>query len=176
LEAPCTYLILPRHIRRQARFITFGLPQPPLSNVVVAGTAIGLVEHKGENKCSNIMACRGGALKHVKSRHERGAVFQEDNMHPSVEAGLRVAYTSKPGDELGAVLVGIELVLGPKVYPTQQHPPQWYAPSHYGVTHTLRIYEQVARRLLRSSMGSTEAAAMRLAISTTISFGSNSME
>jgi hypothetical protein len=97
-------------------------------------------------------------------------------MHPSVEAGLRVAYTSKPGDELGAVLVGIELVLGPKVYPTQQHPPQWYAPSHYGVTHTLRIYEQVARRLLRSSMGSTEAAAMRLAISTAISFGSNSME
>jgi hypothetical protein len=69
------------------------------------------------------VACRGGALKHVKPRYEHGAVFQEDGMHPSVEAGLRVAYTSKPGDELGVVLVGIELVLGPKVYPTQQHPP-----------------------------------------------------
>ena len=66
LEVPCTYLVRPHHIRRRARFITFDLPQPPLGNVVVAGTAIGPMEHKGENKCSNIMAYRGGALKHVE--------------------------------------------------------------------------------------------------------------
>ena len=92
------------------------------------------MEHKGENKCSNIMAYRGEALKHVEPRHECGVVFHEDGAHPSIEAGLRVADASKPGDELGAVLVVIEPVLGPKVYPTQQHPSQWYAPSHYGVT------------------------------------------
>ena len=53
--------------------------------------------------------------------------------HPSVEVGLRATDASKPSDELGAVLMVIELVLGPKVYPMQQHPLQWYAPSHYGV-------------------------------------------
>jgi hypothetical protein len=94
------------------------------------------MEHKGENKCNNIMACRGRALKHVEPWHEHGAVFHEDGAHPSVEAGLRVADASKPGDELGAVLVVIESVLGPKVYPTQQHQLQWYALSHYGVTYT----------------------------------------
>jgi hypothetical protein len=62
LEAPCTYLILPHHIFRQACFITFDLPQPPPGNVVVAGITIGLVGHKGENKCSNIMAYRGRML------------------------------------------------------------------------------------------------------------------
>jgi len=69
------------------------------------------------------MACHGRALKHVEPRHEHAAVFHKDGMHPSVEIGLRVADASKPGDELGAVLVVIEPVLGPKVYPTQQHPP-----------------------------------------------------
>jgi hypothetical protein len=118
LEAPYTYLILPPHIHRRARFITFDLPQPPPGNVVAVGIAIGPVEHKGENKFSNIMAYRGRALKHVELRHEHGAVFHEDGAHPSVEAGLRVADASKPGDELGAVLVVIEPVPGPKVYPT----------------------------------------------------------
>ena len=47
LEASCTYLVLPRHIHHRARFITFNLPQPPRGNVVVAGTAIGPMEHKG---------------------------------------------------------------------------------------------------------------------------------
>ena len=79
------------------------------------------------------MAYRGRALKHVKPRHERAAVFHEDSVHPSIEAGLWVADASKPGGEFGAVLMVIELVLGPKVYPTQYHPPQWYALSHYGV-------------------------------------------
>ena len=98
--------------------IPFDLSQPPPGNVVIAGTAIGPVEHKGENKCSNIMAYRGGALKHVEPWHERGVVFHEDGAHPSVEAGLRVANASKPGDELGAVLVVVELVLGPTLLPT----------------------------------------------------------
>jgi hypothetical protein len=71
------------------------------------------------------MACLGGALKHVEPRHERVVVFHEDSVHPKVEAGLWVANASKPGDELGAVLVVIELVLGPKFDPTQQQPPQW---------------------------------------------------
>ena len=77
------------------------------------------MEHKGENKYSNIMACRGGVLKHVKSWHERVAVFHEDDAHPSVEAGLRVANASKPGDELGVVLLVLELVLGPTLDPMQ---------------------------------------------------------
>ena len=64
------------------------------------------------------MACHGGVLKHVEPRHEHAAVFHEDGVHPSIEAGLRVADASKPSDELGAVLVVIEPVLGPKVYPT----------------------------------------------------------
>ena len=118
LEASCTYLVLPRHIRCRTRFITFDPPQPPSGNVVVAGTAIGLVEHKGENKCSNIMACHGRALKHGEPRHERAAVFHKDIVHPSVEAGLRVADTSKPGDDLGAILVVVEPVLGPTFDPT----------------------------------------------------------
>jgi hypothetical protein len=70
------------------------------------------------------MACHGGALKHVKPRNERIAVFHEDSAHPSVEASLQVANASKRGDELSTVLVVVELVLGPKVYPTQQHPSQ----------------------------------------------------
>jgi hypothetical protein len=111
------------HIRCWAHFITFDLPQPPPGNVVIASTAIGPVEHKGENKCSNIMAYHGGALKHVERWHERTAVFHEDGTHPSVEAGLWVADASKPSDELGLVLMVVEPVLGPKVYPTQQHPP-----------------------------------------------------
>ena len=89
--------------------------------VVVAGTAIGPMEHKGENKCSNIMACHSRALKHVKSWHERVVVFHEDGAHPSVEAGLQVADASKPSDELGTILLVKEPVPGPKVYPTQQH-------------------------------------------------------
>jgi hypothetical protein len=81
------------------------------------------MEHKGENKCSNIMACHGGVLNHVEPHHELTAVFHEDSAHPSVEVGLRVADASKPGDELGTVLMVVEPVLGTKVYPTQQHPP-----------------------------------------------------
>jgi hypothetical protein len=69
------------------------------------------------------MACHGEALKHVERWHERATVFHEDGAHPSVEAGLWVADASKPSDELGLVLMVVELVLGPKVYPTQQHPP-----------------------------------------------------
>ena len=92
-------------------------PSPP-GNVVVAGTAIGPMEHKGENKCSNIMPCSGGALKHVEPWHERGAVFHKDAAHPSVEAGLQVADASKLGDELGVVLMVIEPVLGPMLGPT----------------------------------------------------------
>ena len=61
-------------------------------------------------------------------------VFHEDGAHPSVEAGLRVADASKPGDELGVVLMVVEPILGPTLDPTQQHLAQWYAPSHYGVT------------------------------------------
>ena len=118
LEASCTYLILPCHIHRWARFITFDLPQPLSGNVVVASTAIGPVEHKGENKCSNIMAYHGGALKHVKPQHEHGVVFHEDGMHLSVEVGLWVVDASKPSDELGTVLMVIEPALGPKVYAT----------------------------------------------------------
>jgi hypothetical protein len=94
-----------------------------LGNVVATGTAIGPVEHKKENKCSNIMACHGGALKHVEPRHEHVAIFHKDGAHPSVEAGLRVADARKYSDELVTVLVVVKLVLGPKVYPTQQHPP-----------------------------------------------------
>ena len=45
-------------------------------------------------------------------------VFHEDGAHPCVEVGLRVADTSKPDDELGTVLMVVELVLGPKLYPT----------------------------------------------------------
>ena len=45
-------------------------------------------------------------------------VFHGDGAHPSVEAGLRVADASKPSNELGAVLVVVEPVPGPKVYPT----------------------------------------------------------
>jgi hypothetical protein len=85
---PCTYLVLPCHIHHRACFITFDLPPPPPGNVVVVGTAIGPVEHKGENKCNNIMACHGRALKHVEPWHERAAVFHEDDVHPSVEVGL----------------------------------------------------------------------------------------
>ena len=69
------------------------------------------------------MACHGGALKHVEPQHERAAVFDEDGTHPSIEAGLRVADASKPSDELGAILMVIEPVLGPMLDPTQQHPP-----------------------------------------------------
>jgi hypothetical protein len=36
-------------------------------------------------------------------------VFHEDSAHPSVEAGLWVADASKPGDELDAVLVVINV-------------------------------------------------------------------
>ena len=83
LEVPCTYLILPRHIRRRARLITFDLPQPPLGNVIVAGTAIGPMEQKGENKCSNIMAYHGGALKHVKPWHEHAVIFTKTACIPA---------------------------------------------------------------------------------------------
>ena len=69
------------------------------------------------------MAYYGRALKHVKPQHERAAVFHEDGAHPSVETSLWVVDASKPSDELGAVLMVVEPVLGPKVYPTQQHPP-----------------------------------------------------
>ena len=51
----------------------------------------------------------------------------------SIEASIQVADASKPGDELGAVLMVVELVLGPKLYPMQQHPLQRYALSHYGI-------------------------------------------
>ena len=95
----------------------------PPGNVVVAGTTIGPVEHKGENKCSNIMACCGGVLKHVRPRHEHIAVFHKDGTHPTIEAGIRVVDASKPGDVLGMVLVVVEPVPGPKVYPMQQQPP-----------------------------------------------------
>jgi hypothetical protein len=81
------------------------------------------VEHKGENKYNNIMTCRGRALKHVEPRHERAMVFHKDGVHPSIEVGLQVVDASKPGDELGVVLVVVEPVLGPNVYTTQQHPP-----------------------------------------------------
>jgi hypothetical protein len=64
------------------------------------------------------MAYRGEALKHVELWHEHTAVFHEDGAHPSVEVGLRVADASKPGDELGAVLVVMEPVLGPTLHPT----------------------------------------------------------
>ena len=63
----------------------------------------------------------GGALKHVEPRHERATVFHEDGAHPSIEAGLWVADASKPSDELSVVLVVVELVLGPMLFPTQQH-------------------------------------------------------
>ena len=76
------------------------------------------MEHKEENKYSNIMAYRGGALKHAELWHERAVVFHKDDMHPSIEAGLWVTDASKPSDELGAVLMVVEPVLGPKVYPT----------------------------------------------------------
>jgi hypothetical protein len=122
LEAPCTFLVLPCHILLQARFITFDLPQQPPSNVIVAGKAIGPVEHKEENKCSNIMAYHHGALKHVEPRHQHAVVFQEDGVHPSIEAGLWVADASKPGDELGSVLMVAELILGPTLDPMQQQP------------------------------------------------------
>jgi hypothetical protein len=46
------------------------------------------VEHKGENKCSNIMACHDRVLKHVEPGHERAMVLHEDGAHPSVEVGL----------------------------------------------------------------------------------------
>ena len=75
------------------------------------------MEHKGENNCSNIMECRGRALKHVEPQHEHGVVFHKDGAHPSVEVGHWVVDASKPSDELGAVLVVVEPVLGPKVYP-----------------------------------------------------------
>ena len=80
------------------------------------------------------MAYRGKALKHVEPWHMHTTVFHEDGAYPSVEVGLRVADASKPGDDLGVVLMVIEPILGPKMYPTQQHPLQWYAPSHYGIT------------------------------------------
>ena len=69
------------------------------------------------------MAYHGGALKDVEPWHERGAVFHEDSAHPSIEAGLWVADASKPSDELGMVLMIIELVLGPTLDPTKQLPP-----------------------------------------------------
>jgi hypothetical protein len=59
------------------------------------------------------------ALKHVEPWHECAAVFHEDSTHPRVEAGLWVANASKPSDELGAVLMVIELVPSPKFYPAQ---------------------------------------------------------
>ena len=49
-------------------------------------------------------------------------VFHEDGVHPSVEAGLWVVDASKPGDELGTVLMVVEPVPGPMLDPTQQHP------------------------------------------------------
>ena len=79
------------------------------------------------------MAYYGGVLKHVEPRHEHGVVFHKDGALPSVEAGLRVADASKPSNELGAVLMVIEPVLDPMLDSTQQHPPQWYALSHYGI-------------------------------------------
>ena len=69
------------------------------------------------------MAYHGGALKDAEPQHEHGVVFHEDGAHPSVEAGLWVADASKPGDELGVVLMVVELVLGPMLFPTQQHLP-----------------------------------------------------
>ena len=69
------------------------------------------------------MACHDGVLKHVEPRRERVVVFHEDGTHPSVEVGLRVTDASKPADELGMVLMVVEPILGPKVYPMQQHPP-----------------------------------------------------
>jgi len=60
----------------------------PLSNVVIASTAIGPMEYKGENKCNNIMACRGEVLKQVEPQHEHATVFHEDGAHPIVESGL----------------------------------------------------------------------------------------
>jgi hypothetical protein len=95
------------------------LPQQPLSNVVIAGTTIRHMEHKGENKFNNIMACRDGALKHVEPRCEFAMVFHKDSVHPSVEAGLYIANASKPRDELGTVLVVIEPILGPTLHPKQ---------------------------------------------------------
>ena len=91
--------------------------------VVIASTAIGPMEHKGDNKCSNIMACRDTVLKYVEPWHERAAVFHKDSAHPSVEVGLWVVDACKPSDELSIVLVVIELVPGAKFYPMQQHPP-----------------------------------------------------
>ena len=64
------------------------------------------------------MAYHGGALKHVEPRHECTTVFHEDGAYPSIEAGLWVADASKPGDELGEVLMVVEPVLGPMLDPT----------------------------------------------------------
>jgi hypothetical protein len=77
------------------------------------------MEHKRENQCSKIMAYHGRALKHVEPWHEHGAVIHEDGVHPSIEAGLWVVDSSKPNDELGVVLMVVEPIAGPKVYPTQ---------------------------------------------------------
>ena len=65
------------------------------------------------------MAYRDGALKHVEPRHERAVVFHKDDVHPSIEVGLWVADASKPGDELGTVLMVVEPLLGPTLHPMQ---------------------------------------------------------
>jgi hypothetical protein len=59
-----------------------------------------------------------GPLKHVDPEPERSTVFHEDGTHPSIEVGLRVADASKPGDELGVVLMVIEPLLDPTLHPT----------------------------------------------------------
>jgi hypothetical protein len=44
-------------------------------------------------------------------------VFHEDGTHPGIEVGLQVVDASKPGDELGAVLMVIEPLLEPTLHP-----------------------------------------------------------
>jgi len=72
-----------------------------------------------------------------------------------------------------AILLGMGTLLGPM---TQLIAVKATLRPTTASPHTLSIYEQVARRLPRSSMGSIVATATRIAISTATSVGSFSME
>jgi hypothetical protein len=131
-KVPCTDLVLPRPTRRRrAHFVTFHLPQHPPGKIVVAGTAIGPVKHHGENKCADIMAFCGGALKHVALRHNHTVVFHEDGTQPNAEAGLQVADAGQPGGELGTIVLVIVRLPG--------HTLQCMLRPTTGGVHTLHI-------------------------------------
>ena len=88
-----TGLVLPRQCSWPHFVNNFELPQQVPSNVVIAATGIGPIEHEGEDVHTKFMAYLGGVLKPFNQWRQRPTGFHEDGTQAGEEAGLQVAHT-----------------------------------------------------------------------------------